>query len=114
MLDVVYPTLTRPLLQQSTPYCLVDGVLVEPVGAVWVAYSPASGETVMLNNESAAIIEVLREGAGDAASVSAELAEDCGVPLEQLQSVLEPHWQQLLTSGLVRCWDCAARLPRSP
>lgn len=36
----------------------VDGVLVEPLGPVWVAFSPASGETTLLNDESAAILEV--------------------------------------------------------
>jgi PqqD family protein of HPr-rel-A system len=94
------------------PYHLVAGVLVEPLGDVWVAYSPASGETAMLNNECAAMLEVLREAPRDSASVGATLCEDCGVPAEQLLPMLEAHWQLLVGGGFVRrCESDADRCP---
>jgi len=83
-------------------YGLVAGVLVEALGDGWVAYSPASGETAMLNNECAAMLEVLRETPRDSASVGATLSQDCGVPAEQLLPMLEAHWQLLVSGGFVR------------
>ena len=34
-------------------------MLVEPLGPSWVCYSPASGQTHLLNDESAAVLEML-------------------------------------------------------
>lgn len=89
-------------------YRLVDGLLVEPLDDVWAAYSPASGQTAMLNNECAAMLEVLRDGPGDPASVGAALAADCGLPAQELLPLLAAHWQQLVSSGFVRRCESAA------
>jgi hypothetical protein len=87
---------------RSIRYCLIAGVLVEPLGDVWAAYSPASGETAMLNTECAAMLEVLREAPRDSVSVGTRLSEDCGVPAAELLPVLDAHWQQLIAGGFVR------------
>lgn len=83
-------------------YRLADGVLIEPLGEVWAAYSPASGETAMLNDEAAAILETLRDGPGDPGTVAVTLAADCGVPAAELLPLLEQHWQQLVARGFLR------------
>ena len=54
-------------------------VLVESVGDVWAAFSPASGETILLNVESAAILEVLADRPCDTSAVCAALATDAGI-----------------------------------
>jgi hypothetical protein len=86
-------------------YRLVDGVLIEPLGDVWGAFSPASGDTALLNTECAALLEVLRDGPGDPASVASVLAADCGLPAQELMPILEPQWQRLLQGGFVRCTE---------
>ena len=55
-------------------YACVPGVATEPVGHLWAVFSPASGETLLLNDESASILEVLASGACDTAEVCAALA----------------------------------------
>jgi hypothetical protein len=40
-------------------YTRAPGVRIEPVGGAWAAFSPLSGETLLLNDEAAAILEVL-------------------------------------------------------
>lgn len=83
-------------------FAAVADILVEPIGAVWAAYSPASGETLLLNDESAAILEILRDGPANAHSVCTALAEDSGRPAEDWAPMLDAHWPQLINAGLVR------------
>lgn len=80
----------------------VDGVLVEPLGPVWVAFSPANGETTLLNDESAAILEVLGSQALDTSTIAAQLAEDAGMSAAALAPALESHWARLIGCGLLR------------
>ncbi len=86
-------------------YRLVDGIRVEPIDDdVWVAFSPLSGDTTLLNDTSAATLEVLAEATQpcDTAVVSAALAADCGEKAESLAPWVEFNWPQLLNAGLVR------------
>ena len=55
-------------------YACVPGVSTEAVGHLWAVFSPASGETLLLNDESASILEVLAAGACDTAGVCAALS----------------------------------------
>lgn len=77
------------------------GLLVEPLGEGWAAFSPLSGETMLINDESAAIIEVLEVTPGSIESVCARLAADLGETWESLLPRIEPHWSQLVEAGLV-------------
>jgi PqqD family protein of HPr-rel-A system len=83
-------------------YARREGVLVEAMGHLWVAFSPATGETTLLNDESASILEILEEGAASAHSICADLAEDSGLGLETVTNVVEPCWPRLIEAGLVR------------
>jgi PqqD family protein of HPr-rel-A system len=95
----------------TSRFAIVSGVLVESLGTMWVAHSPISGETSLLNDESAAILEVLREGPDHPASVCAALSQDSGLPAEQLAPLVAAHWPQLLDAGLVRALACADTAP---
>ena len=74
---------------------------VEPLGEAWVAYCARSGETLMLSNDSAAIIEVLRESAASADDVCRTLAAESGVNIDELQLRLSDAWAHLLDTGVI-------------
>lgn len=83
-------------------WCRVDGILVEPMGHLWAAFSPATGETVLLNDESASILEVLEVGATDTTAICANLAGDSGIDGHALAEIVEAAWPRLIEAGLVR------------
>jgi PqqD family protein of HPr-rel-A system len=81
----------------------VRGVHVEAVGDGWVSYSPISGLTHLLNNECAAILEVLAAGDGMALQAVCEsLAADTCCSTKEIEQVLEVAWQTLIDAGLIR------------
>lgn len=80
----------------------VPGVQFEPLDHLWVAFSPASGETALLNDESAAILEVLGDGPAAPEAIAAVLARDGGIPEADLAATLEAAWSRLIEAGLVR------------
>jgi PqqD family protein of HPr-rel-A system len=69
---------------------------------VWAAFSPCTGETVLLNHETASILEVLGADADGTAEICAVLAVDCGLDADSLAEVVETCWPRLLEAGLVR------------
>ena len=85
-----------------TVFARVPGLRVEAVGGAWAAFSPASGETLLLNDTSAAILEVLAEEPLAIAAVADRLAADSGVPKGDVAALLADHWPQLVEAGLVR------------
>jgi PqqD family protein of HPr-rel-A system len=85
-----------------TLYARIDGALVEPAGHLWAAYSPATGETALLNDESAAILEILEAGPASTLQVCAQLSADSGMHIDALTPVVEASWSNLLDAGLVR------------
>jgi PqqD family protein of HPr-rel-A system len=84
-------------------YGRADGVLVEPIGHLWAAFSPLSGETTLLNDESAAILEVLESGECTTSDVCAALAQDSGVEARHFADAVADGWARLLEAGLVHC-----------
>ncbi len=86
-----------------TRYGWVPGTRLEPIGAWWAAYSPASGETHVLNDESAVILEWVREhGDGTSAEAASGLSVELAVSVEHLTTSIELGWMPLLVAGLVR------------
>jgi hypothetical protein len=83
-------------------YERVRDVRVEPVGTLWAAFSPASGETLLLNDASAAVLEVLGHGPATFEAVAAALAADSGTSVADWASVLDHCWPSLIHGGLVR------------
>jgi PqqD family protein of HPr-rel-A system len=89
-------------------YVRTPGILIEPIGHLWAAFSPASGETALINDESAAILEVLECGACETAAVCSALALESQVDAEALQALVEASWPRLIEAGLVRPSDVGA------
>lgn len=83
-------------------FSLHPGVAVEPLGDGWVAFSPASGDTMLINDESAAILEILAEGPARREAVCALLAEDTGLSAAEIEQASGDAWILLAESGLIR------------
>lgn len=82
-------------------YRIAPGVVMEALGESWAVFSPASGETLLLNAEAAAVLEVLQDGARDSGQVCAVLAEESGCSVDTLSNSLRDLWPQLSTAGLI-------------
>ena len=93
-------------------YACVPGVSTEAVGHLWAAFSPASGETLLLNDESVSILEVLASGACDTAGVCAVLAADSGLDAASLLDLVDGCWPRLIEAGLVRELPSGAAVAR--
>lgn len=82
-------------------FARVPGVRVDAVGEGWVAFSPASCGTYVLNNECAAVLEVLESGPQDAAAIADVLSADVQVEAQHLAPIIGTCWPYLRRSGLV-------------
>lgn len=85
----------------STRFRPAIGLSIEPLGDGWVAFSPLSGETMFLNDQCAAIIEVLSEASSDRRAVCGVLSDDAQVSVEQVADVIGQSWAQLVEGGLI-------------
>ncbi len=83
-------------------FARTKGILVEPVGHLWAAFSPVTGETVLLNDESASILEILELEPADTKHICAVLSSDSGNAADDLFDLVEGSWAQLIEAGLVR------------
>lgn len=83
------------------------GVRLTDLGEFWSVFSPLSGQTVLLNTEAVAILEVLREQPGDLPQVCQTLAMDTGLGARELEDRCRGVWQQLLDAGLLEPADAA-------
>ncbi len=80
----------------------VNGTLVEPIGHLWAAFSAATGETSLLNDESASILELLESQAAETQDICVALASDSGLAIDSLTDLVEASWPRLIEAGLVR------------
>ena len=78
------------------------GTLLQPVGNLWAAYSPASGDTQLLNNEAVAFLEVLREQPRSLEDAADVLAREIGLPVDQILPLLADAAVELTVAGLIR------------
>jgi len=79
------------------------GVRLEPIGDMWAGYSPLSGETQLLNHESAAVLEWLLEcGGGNTAQAASALAEHAGMEVAELAPRIQLAWGPLAAAGLIQ------------
>jgi PqqD family protein of HPr-rel-A system len=83
---------------------------VESIGTGWAAFSPVSGETLLLNDEAAAVLEVLNEGPATRSDVCAALARDSAVSTAEVEMRLAESWEQFVRAGLVRLSENTARV----
>ena len=90
-------------MTHSTEYVLVPGVLVEPLGDHWAAFSPSSGESHLINDTSAAILEMLGGGAPlTPAQICTELTAHVGAVAVDAQGLVGDAFRAFITAGLVR------------
>jgi hypothetical protein len=81
----------------------VAGARLEPIGNQWVAWSPLSGETQLLNDESAAVLEAtLALGECDTATVCRWLSDGQPDTDPALEALVDMTWVPLMIAGLVR------------
>jgi PqqD family protein of HPr-rel-A system len=81
---------------------LAEGARVEDLCAAWVAFSPLSGETLQLNTEAAAILELLDRSPMGVDSICEALASDSQTDLAAVTGAVHHVWEQLLLAGLVQ------------
>jgi hypothetical protein len=85
---------------RAARYERLPGTRVELLDRTWIAYSAASGETFSLNDEAAAVLELL--DLGEECRIIEALASDTGLSEEQVRSTLSGLWPQLIDLGLIR------------
>lgn len=79
------------------------GVLLEPMGALWAAFSALSGESHLLNDASAAIVEVANPERPQSLHALCEiLASDSGLSAAEVVDSVGMGWDQLVAAGLIR------------
>ena len=84
-------------------YALVPGVLIEPLGDHWAVFSPASGESHLVNDTSAALLEILRSNpVMRSAQACAALAADVGLLVADVEPLVNEALRTFVTAGLVR------------
>ncbi len=96
---------TQPILRvsRSIGYILVSGVLVEPLGDHWAAFSPASGESHLINDTSAALLEALAGQSPSTLGQACEaLAGDLGALPAEVDGLVREAFDTFLPAGLVR------------
>jgi hypothetical protein len=76
-------------------------VLVEAVGEMWAAFSPSSGETQILNDEAAALLEVLSEAPRAIEDAAQVISLECALPLYTALPLLEDAAIELEAAGLI-------------
>lgn len=77
------------------------GLRIESLDNSWAAYCARSGESLQLNTEAAAVLEVLAEGPQDADAVHRALASDSDMPPEIVAERMRDVWSELLANGLI-------------
>ncbi|NJN00400.1 MAG: HPr-rel-A system PqqD family peptide chaperone [Aquincola sp.] len=82
-------------------YARAPGLRVEPIGQGWAAFSPRSGETVLLNDEAAALLEVLADKPASLDTLCATVAHDTALTAPEIRSRVDESWQQFVHAGLV-------------
>ena len=75
---------------------------MQPVGSLWAAFSPVSGETQLLNNEAAAFLEVLLEQPRSLEDAATVLARESGLLVDQVLPLLADAAVELTAAGLIR------------
>lgn len=85
----------------TTIYRARPGVLAEPIGELWAVYSPASGETRLLNDEAAAYLELLAEQPRPALDAAAALAAEIEVDPAEVCAHVGDTFHALEMAGLI-------------
>jgi len=96
-----------PSADRSNRFTRAPGVRVEVLGGdsgdEWVAFSALSGETHLINETSAAIVDLLDEEVpASADSIVDRIACETGLLHDEVGLLLVDAWDLLLLGGLIR------------
>jgi PqqD family protein of HPr-rel-A system len=81
----------------------VPGVVVAGLDDGFVAFSPLSGETHLLNPESVAVLDALDSASAlTTVQVCEQLSQQFNTPAQELSDILAASWDTLVSAGLVR------------
>jgi PqqD family protein of HPr-rel-A system len=99
----------------SQGWLRAEGVLLHPVGEIWVAYSPASAETHLINESGAALIQALDERSPRSRhEVVQSMASDAGLSEAEVEQLLANAWEEYLAAGLLRRSGTGVNPERAP
>jgi PqqD family protein of HPr-rel-A system len=82
-------------------YARSPGLRLESLGDAWAAFSARSGDTLQLNNEAAAVLEVLAQGPLSLGELAESLAQASETDPALVVARLDELWPQLLSIGFV-------------
>lgn len=88
---------------------MTPGLRIEALGDDdWVVFNPQSGQTQLLNETSVAVLSALEQAGGkaDTDHITARLADDAGLQVEEAARILQDCWALLLDAGLVTAPQC--------
>lgn len=89
----------QPLYRAEPP----DALLVQPLDDLTLLYHRPSGQTHMVMSPVPEILDTLREGAADAATVHRRLMRDFDAgPAEEVLPVIAAHLDEMERLGVVR------------
>ncbi|MCW5661993.1 MAG: HPr-rel-A system PqqD family peptide chaperone [Burkholderiaceae bacterium] len=74
---------------------------IESLGDTWAVFSPRSGDTVQLNTEATAVLELLADGPLHDSEVVRMLAAVSGTEPAGIAAELSELWPQLVAVGFV-------------
>ena len=87
----------------------VQGIALCSLSEGWAAFSPLSGSTDQLNEETAAMLECFDLAAAlSVQDVCTKLAKLYDQDAERISAAAGPAWEQLVNAGLIREFDDAA------
>jgi len=84
-----------------TRYSRSAGLRLEGLDETWAAFSARSGDSLQLNAEAAAVLELLTDGALAEEDVAVLLAEASGTNRDLVAAQLRDLWPQLVVLGLI-------------
>ena len=83
------------------------GTAIAELGDAWVAYSPATDTSHVLNSECACILRVLAErGAASSSEICTWLAADFDEEPSRIADIVAPMWDRLIELGLLDEYLC--------
>lgn len=89
------------MAERAAIYRTRPGVIAEAIGDLWAVYSPASGDTTLLNDEAAAYLELLSERPRDPADAARVLAAEIEADPDIVGAHVVDAFHALENSGLI-------------
>ena len=83
-------------------YIKTAGVQLEPLGSLWVVFTPLSGQSSFLNDECVAVLEALDNGPASSGEVCQRLVASGETLPDEFEAAVTASWASLVVVGAVR------------